>query len=255
MAPLFKSFIPVAFLDAWTRGQYVIGPRTLDYQYAGLALVLRGFYRYDVNWKGSGNDHVVHRFGGYATVYIQDNELNVVGFRMYNTKEGERTPLIWKSIFSRFIDNIHGSTEIYFPYRSFPEVDIGNEIRYPTPSCMSEEGLDRLEDKIMAADQQRASKLPPLLYCTLALLSDAELANKIRAPMVEPKLRGLCMLEAPVLTRLLENLDAKWDLQLKGMNYGVVVGQPIEGTVLFRRLSERFLESIELTRPHESQGC
>jgi hypothetical protein len=75
MAELFKSFIPTEMLEAWARGQYVIGPRTLDYRYAGLALMLQGFYRYDV----SNEETDATLFGGYAAVYIQDNELHLAG--------------------------------------------------------------------------------------------------------------------------------------------------------------------------------
>jgi hypothetical protein len=93
MAQLFKSFIPAEFLDSWTRGQYVIGPRTLDYQYAGLALIFRGFYRYDV-WRMRNEDRE-DLFGGYVAVDIQDNELNFAGFRLYSRDNAadERTPL------------------------------------------------------------------------------------------------------------------------------------------------------------------
>jgi hypothetical protein len=256
MAPLFKSFIPAAFLDAWTRGQYVIGPRTLDYQYAGLALVLRGFYRYDVEWTVSGNNSVEHRFGGYAVVYIKDNELNVTGFRIYNTTPGERTPLLWKSVFSRFIDNAHGRTELYFPYRTFPETELQGEAeKLGQPS--SKKILDDLENQIMDGDEITVRGLPSTLYRSLSQLSDSELLDKIGGPMAEPRLRGLCMLEAPSPNRAPCSAasDAKWDLRLEGKNYGVVVGQPIEGTVVFRRLSERLIEKIELTRSYGSQGC
>lgn len=257
MAPLFKSFIPAAFLDAWTRGQYVIGPRTLDYQYAGLALVLRGFYRYDVEWTGSGNDNAEHRFGGYAVVYIKDNELNVTGFRIYNTMPGERTPLLWKSVFSRFIDNVHGRTELYFPYRTFPETEFQGQAETSEESRIFKHGLDDIEEQIMAADEVSARDLPSTLYCSLLQLSDTEFSKKMGGPMAEPRLRGLCMLEAPLPVQASQpaEAEAKWDLRFEGKNYGVVVGQPIEGTVVFRRLSELFLEKIELTRPHASNGC
>jgi hypothetical protein len=114
MAQLFTSFIPGEFLDAWIRGQYVIGPRTLDYQYAGLALILRGFYRYDV-WAESkisnadptkarektqtsgerttGEDSEI--FGGYAAVYVKNNELSLAGFRVYACSKTEKTPLFF----------------------------------------------------------------------------------------------------------------------------------------------------------------
>jgi hypothetical protein len=234
MAPLFKSFIPAAFLDAWTRGQYVIGPRTLDYQYAGLASVLRGFYRYDVKWKGSGSENIEHRFGGYAVLYIKDNELNVTGFRIYNTKPGERTPLLWKSVFSRFVDNDHGRTELYFPYRTFPGPDIGKETGPSAETCLSRKDLDRLEDRVMAADEPGTDDLSSMLYSWLSQLSDSELSDKVREPM-EPKLRGLCMLEAPLPARAPwpEEPAAKWDLHLEGRNYGVVVGSPSRGRSAF----------------------
>ena len=135
MAQLFKSFIPGEFLDAWMRGRYVIGPRTLDYRYAGLALILRGFYRYDV-WvesKVTDNNPTAAKletpkwgqraasghnglFGGYAALYIKDHELSLAGFRVYACREDEETPLFWKSVFSRFVENQEGKTELYFPY-------------------------------------------------------------------------------------------------------------------------------------------
>ena len=127
MTPLFKSFIPAEFLESWTRGQYVIGPRTLDYQYAGLALILRGFYRYDV-WEQGQDDKAGALFGGYAVAYVRDNELNFAGFRLYaRDVEGEQTPLFWKSVFSRFVQNVDDKTELYFPYHVFMEGQISHD--------------------------------------------------------------------------------------------------------------------------------
>ena len=119
MAQLFKSFIPSEFLDAWMRGQYVIGPRTLDYQYAGFALILRGFYRYDVQPKSASGGELKGAFGGYAAAYLKNNELNFAGFRVYENGNSEDIPLFWKSVFSRFHSNEDNKTELYFPYHIY----------------------------------------------------------------------------------------------------------------------------------------
>jgi hypothetical protein len=127
MAQLFKSFIPVEFLDAWTRGQYVIGPRTLDYQYAGLGLILSGFYRYDVWHEPNGMQEDL--FGGYAAIYIKDNELHLAGFRVYarDAHTSEQPPLFWKSVFSRFTDDLSGNMDLYFPYQIFEKRPASNK--------------------------------------------------------------------------------------------------------------------------------
>ena len=94
--------------------------------------MLRGFYRYDV-LDAQDNQPL---FGGYAVAAIQDKELTFAGFRVYasGNTQGEQTPMFWKSVFSKFIDNNYkygadvsshfhntSNTELYFPYYVFLE--------------------------------------------------------------------------------------------------------------------------------------
>jgi hypothetical protein len=262
MTQLFKSFIPGEFLEAWARGQYVIGPRTLDYQYAGLALMLRGFYRYDVL---DVQDNVP-LFGGYAVADILAKELTFAGFRVYasGTTKGEQTPMFWKSVFSRFVNNDHAhdddaaakvgnntNTELYFPYYVFPQkMDyVARQTRASinsfTDACRNKDNLDNVEMTIMRNgdtnhDDDASSPLPRLLYEIFL-----ELFARAGQPAGEPALRGLCMFGSISGSRLqqrhTQNIS---DLELTGQNYGVV-GHAIQGAVTFRRLTERFLETIE----------
>jgi len=249
MAQLFKSFIPVEFLDSWTRGQYVIGPRTLDYQYAGLALIFRGFYRYDV-WRMRNEDRE-DLFGGYVAVDIQDNELNFAGFRLYSRDNAadERTPLFWKSVFSRFIDNETGSTDLYFPYHIFRDRPAsssqaaGEVIRSFAQRCSGPHDLDEIEQYIMHAETNASADQLLPVHRVLS-----ELCERVDDPAGKPELRGLCMLTRPPGSRRQQQdkRDPRWDLVLDGANYGVLIDNPILGTVQFKRLSEGFLKKVDL---------
>jgi hypothetical protein len=268
MTQLLNSFIPAEFLEAWARGQYVIGPRTVDYQYAGLALMLRGFYRYDVLDVRDKKP----LFGGYAVAAILDKELTFAGFRVYasDTIQGAQTPMFWKSVFSKFIDNKYNSgadlaaqcynssnTELYFPYYIFlQKMDYLNRqtrtsINSFTAACKTKDNLDTLETKIMRTDDispdDKASDTRPCQL--LGILS--ELFEHAGNPAGQPTLQGLCMFDSiPVSRPRQRNMANTFELELTGQNYGVV-GQAIQGTVTFRRLSEGFLDTLE--RRAESQ--
>lgn len=258
MAQLLKSFIPAEFLEAWARGRYVIGPRTLDYQYAGLALMLRGFYRYDVLDDQDKDNKPI--FGGYAVASIPDKELTFAGFRIY----GEESLMFWKSVFSRFIENNYNhdtedtnephddnNTELYFPYYVFRNKtqtlrrQMRTAINALSSSCNTIKDLNDLETNIMDAgesvvDDNGSDMRPRHLYEILS-----ELFERADDPAGQPTLQGLCMFDSIPSSRLRQrSIATTSDLELKGKNYGVV-GHAIQGTVTFRRLSERFLETLE----------
>jgi len=248
MAQLFKSFIPSEFLDAWMRGQYVIGPRTLDYQYAGFALILRGFYRYDVQPKSASGGERKGAFGGYAAAYLKNDELNIAGFRVYDDGNPKEVPLFWKSVFSRFHnDDKDGQIKLYFPYNIYPDL-IPMRIRRAYPdmdksdsdkltlmkkfakSCRDGPHLDDIEKEIMERGESHSTPVRYILE---------ELAINASEPIGDPKLRGLCMLKLgePPLD------GARYDLLLTGENYGVDVSN--FGTVDFKRLARSFLEKVD----------
>ena len=251
MTQLFKSFVPVEFLDAWMRGDYVIGPRTLDYQYAGLALVLQGLYRYYVqkivttgrpHATGAGQQpdkaNSVELFGGYAVAHIRDNELKIEGFRIYASDSGEQIPLFWKSVFSKFIEE-ESRRNLYFPYHTFQGRSASsNEHRHNTiksltsATSLGPQYLDKIE-----------SDNPSDLYELLSELCE----DVVVGPAEQPQLRGLCVLTVPSGPRKSHTKkDANWDLELTGNNYGVYgsVNNPISGTVKFERLSLNFLNTL-----------
>jgi hypothetical protein len=243
MAQLFSSFIPSEFLDAWIRGHYVIGPRTLDYQYAGLALTLRGFYRYDVKENVFAQQQK-ELFGGYVVAYIRNNQLNFAGFRLYSAAKLEKPPLFWRSPFSRFVEE-DGDRKLYFPYHVFRErrpslIDHRCTAIRSLASAKASQGrsyLDGIEDK-------RGDDLFELLM---------ELSEEtVGDPVKNPELRGLCTLTVPSSSDVYgrNKSDPKWDLMLTGNNYGVLADNPISGTVEFRRLKESFLDALS---PKESE--
>jgi hypothetical protein len=247
MAQLFSSFIPSEFLDAWIRGHYVIGPRTLDYQYAGLALTLRGFYRYDVR-ENVPTQPKKELFGGYVVAYIRSNQLNFAGFRLYSSTEREKPPLFWRSPFSRFVEE-DGDRKLYFPYHVFAERPpslIDHRCRaikslgLSLASAEASQGrsyLDGIEDK-----------KPDDLFELLMELSEETVDDPVR----NPELRGLCTLTVPSSSDIYQRnkSDRKWDLVLTGNNYGVLADNPISGTVEFRRLKESYLDELS---PKESE--
>jgi hypothetical protein len=266
MTQLLKSFIPAEFLEAWARGQYAIGPRTLDYQYAGLALMLRGFYRYDVLDDQDKDQKPI--FGGYAVAAIQDKELTFAGLRVY----GEESPMFWKSVFSKFVDNTYtgraddtdhryndSNTELYFPYYIFRQTinGLNRQMRdcmnaFVT-SCKTKDDLDTLEMNILetgdlVADDTTSDMRPRQLYGILSELFEhgADLEG-------EPTLQGLCMFACIPSSRPRQrNTATTCDLELTGKNYGVV-GHAIQCAVTFRRLSERFLDTLERRTESERQ--
>jgi hypothetical protein len=254
MAQLFKSFIPVEFLDAWLDGDFVLGPRTLDYQYAGLALGLQGFYRYFV--RGTIPEPVQpavmgqlaepaqvddrpaepdkcqqakpELFGGYAVVHIQDNELKLEGFRIYASDQREQMPLFWKSVFSRFTEEDRGR-KLYFPYHTFPDRSI-------KPLDVTESAGPQYLDKIETTKPQELCEL-------LSKLCE----NRAAGTAEQAQLRGLCALEVPQFFSRSAGPGRKWDLQLKGKNHGVygeINNNPISGTVKFQRLTRESLERL-----------
>jgi hypothetical protein len=244
MAQLFKSFIPSEFLDAWMRGQYAIGPRILDYQYAGFALILRGLYRYDVQPKNVSGGELKGAFGGYAAAYLRNNELNFAGFRVYENGHSEDVPLFWKSVFSRFHSDEDNKIKLYFPYHTYRgrkasiDSDKLRSITELSKFCKGRVHLNELETEIMSGSKRYS--IP--VYFILE-----ELSANASERLGDPELRGLCMLDFgpafDVNLRPKDDRASSCDLLLTGENYGVDVSN--FGTVEFRRLARSFLEKVD----------
>jgi hypothetical protein len=193
--------------------------------------MLQGYYRYDV----SNEDSNTPLFGGYAAIYIQDNELHLTGWRIYSEIEGEQIPLFWRSIFTRFIDNIDGKTELYFPYHTFEVENSGDG----NVARVRRADLDTIEDTVIRTGIADVNQ-PLNIYQVISNLASGPPEVKIK-----PALRGLCTLEIPYRRDDQRGDNLTWDLVLNGGNYGLLVGFPIRSSTVYKRLTRSSLENIE----------
>ena len=208
-------------------------------------------------WEQGQDDKAGALFGGYAVAYVRDNELNFAGFRLYaRDVEGEQTPLFWKSVFSRFVQNVDDKTELYFPYHVFMEGQISHDEAtceginsFAKSAKGHHEYLDKIERQIFK--QQEVDPLGLLQLFTVL----SELSNRVDDRRGTPSLRGLCML-GPMPGSCPESQDAEdilSDFTLQGQNYGMI-GRPIQGAVIFRRLKKTFLENVDPVRNSNGGG-
>lgn len=152
MKKLLSTIVPPEIIDSWIRGEYLIGTRRgTGYDFIGWALMLRGFYRYEVH-KSAPNaepsaamqseqpeilgpsDTLTHC--GYCAVDLLEGDLFFSGLRLH-TVPGVATehalkpaPSLWVSLFSKFQEapstgsqETPDAPDLYFVHKTFKNRD------------------------------------------------------------------------------------------------------------------------------------
>ena len=260
MTSLLNNLIPTEFVQAWRRGEYLLGAQnSLDYQYAGWALTLRGYYRYEVC-----NKEEMLQFGGYTVVDVKRGDLYLAGIRFPIKPDQDDRPIFWETVFSKFQDSEAADIpEIYYLAKLYDQSSSERMDKAVQP-LKNKFGYFRMKannNAFQLAEEEAHSELWKVLhYISEISLQDIDVRkSKSNVSRDDKKcntgthgFRGLCRVR-PEPDKVPEDGDKHCDLIVSGDYYGVL-GSPFltEGKVTLKRFSESYLRNLDSEKPSDS---
>jgi hypothetical protein len=154
-APLANDgIIPAVIVASWSEGQYLVASRpSMDPEYIGWSLSLRGYYQYQTRQK---HNLTPCTHWGFCRIDVLDGELYIAGIRLYtNIGSGGPYrsdadylhPMYWHSIFSKFVTRA-GGQHLYLAHVRYKiprsNQDYVSHFREKSNRSLTTSELDRL---------------------------------------------------------------------------------------------------------------